>query len=166
MVIDTSALVAIALRGPTRQRLLDVIGSASLRIISAMSLLEAGMVLRARWGEAGLTVLDRVVGELVNEVVPFDEIQARRPLPRLRALEKGWGIGRSSISETAPCMRWRHCEVSRCWRRATISRPRISASTRCSDARAGAEVATAGRLAQPRRPDGLTSAGATSRFQI
>ena len=49
------------------------------------------MVLRARWGEAGLTVLDRVVGELVNEVVPFDEIQARRAIAAFARFGKGMG---------------------------------------------------------------------------
>jgi ribonuclease VapC len=91
MVIDTSALVAIALRGPTRQRLLAVIETASGRIMSSVSLLEAGMVLRARRGETGLTVLDRMVETLVNEVVPFDDAQARRAIAAFARFGKGMG---------------------------------------------------------------------------
>jgi len=48
MVIDTSALIAIALGEPSRDSLLDAIELAPKRIISSVSLLEAGMVLRAR----------------------------------------------------------------------------------------------------------------------
>jgi ribonuclease VapC len=91
MVIDTSALLAIALREPARHRLLDVIGSASVRIISAASLLEAGIVLRSRWGETGLAVLNQMVGELVNEVVPFDDAQARQAITAFARFGKGMG---------------------------------------------------------------------------
>src|ERR1035437_6014509 len=91
MVIDTSALLAISLREPPRQRLLDVIGSASVRIISAASLLEAGIVLRSRWGETGLAVLNQMVGELVNEVVPFDETQARQAITAFARFGKRMG---------------------------------------------------------------------------
>ena len=91
MVIDTSALVAIALREPTRQRLLDVIEAANSRILSSASLLEAGMVLRARRGEPGLTGLYQFVDKLVDEVVPFDEIQARRAIAAFARFGKGMG---------------------------------------------------------------------------
>lgn len=91
MVIDSSAIVAIALREPTRQRLLDVIESASNRIISSVSLLEAGMVLRARRGETGLTVLYQFVDKLVDEVVPFDDAQARSAIAAFARFGKGMG---------------------------------------------------------------------------
>ena len=91
MVIDTSAIVAVALREPTRQRLLDVIEAANNRILSSASLLEAGMVLRARRGEHGLTELYQFVDKLVNEVVPFDEAQARRAIAAFARFGKGMG---------------------------------------------------------------------------
>ena len=50
MVIDTSALIAIMLGERSRQTLLNEIEAAAERIISSVSLLEAGMVLRARLG--------------------------------------------------------------------------------------------------------------------
>jgi hypothetical protein len=40
-----------------------------------MSLLEAGMVLRARLDERAVSLLYQLVDELVSEVVPFDETQ-------------------------------------------------------------------------------------------
>jgi len=52
MVIDTSALVAISLGEPSRKRLLDALETATDRVLSSVSLLEAGMVLRARWARA------------------------------------------------------------------------------------------------------------------
>jgi len=46
MVIDMSVLIAIALGVPTRGRLLDALASEPGRVLSAMSLLEARLILR------------------------------------------------------------------------------------------------------------------------
>ena len=59
MVIDTSALIAIALGEPSRERLLEALEPAADRVLSSMSLLEAGMVLRARLGESAVNFLYR-----------------------------------------------------------------------------------------------------------
>ena len=91
MVIDTSALVAIALEEPSRQRLLDAMEPARGRILSLVSLLEAGMVLRARLGEAALPLLYQLVDELVSEIVPFDEPQARLAIAAFGRYGKGMG---------------------------------------------------------------------------
>jgi ribonuclease VapC len=56
-----------------------------------MSLLEAGMVLRARLGESAVGLLYQLVEELVSEVVPFDEIQARLALTAFGRFGKGMG---------------------------------------------------------------------------
>jgi ribonuclease VapC len=91
MVIDTSALLAIALAEPSQQPLLDAIEAAAGRIISAVSLLEAGTVLRARLGETALPFLYRLVEELGSEVVPFDEMQARLAITAFGRFGKGMG---------------------------------------------------------------------------
>ena len=91
MVIDTSALLAIALGEPTRQRLLDALESTDSRIMSSISLLEAGIVLRARNGEAALVLLYQLVSELVSEVIPFDEAQARTAITAFGRFGKGMG---------------------------------------------------------------------------
>ncbi len=52
MVIDTSALLAIFLAEPERRSLLDQITQAETRRISAANVLETGIVLEARKGEA------------------------------------------------------------------------------------------------------------------
>jgi ribonuclease VapC len=91
MVIDTSALIAIALGEPTRKRLLDALETAADRVLSSVSLLEAGMVLRARLGESAAGLLNQLVEELVSEVVPFDEIQARLAIAAFGRFGKGMG---------------------------------------------------------------------------
>jgi len=91
MVIDTSALIAIALREASRQALLDEIESAPGRVISSVSLLEAGMVLRARLGERAIPLLYQLVEELGAEVVPFDGMQARLGVAAFGRFGKGMG---------------------------------------------------------------------------
>jgi ribonuclease VapC len=91
MVIDTSALIAIALGEPSREPLLDALVTAAGRVLSSVSLLEAGMVLRARLGESAVSLLNQLVDELVSEVVPFDEIQARLAIAAFGRFGKGMG---------------------------------------------------------------------------
>ena len=91
MVIDTSVLIAIALGEPPRERLLDALETAADRVLSSMSLLEAGMVLRARLGEGAVRLLYQLVDELVSEVAPFDEIQARLAVTAFGRFGKGMG---------------------------------------------------------------------------
>jgi len=91
MVIDTSALLAIALGEPSRGRLLDALDRETSRLLSSISLLEAGMILRARSGESAAGLLYQLAGELVSEVVPFDEAQARLATAAFGRFGKGMG---------------------------------------------------------------------------
>ena len=91
MIIDTSALLAISLGEPSRERLLDALETEVDRVLSSMSLLEAGIVLRARLGESAVSFLYQLVDELVSEVVPFDEIQARLAITAFGRFGKGMG---------------------------------------------------------------------------
>jgi ribonuclease VapC len=91
MVIDTSALIAIALAEPSRERLLDALETAADRVLPAMSLLEAGIVLRARLGESAVGLLYQLVDHLVSEVIPFDGIQARLAIAAFGRFGKGMG---------------------------------------------------------------------------
>ncbi|MGA8151539.1 MAG: type II toxin-antitoxin system VapC family toxin [Terriglobales bacterium] len=72
MVIDTSALLAIFLAEPERKQFLDLILQASDRRISAANLLETGIVLEARRGEAAGREFDLFVVRTNLEVVPVD----------------------------------------------------------------------------------------------
>jgi ribonuclease VapC len=89
MAVDTSALVPIALGEPSRPRLLDALETARVRALSAVSLLEAGMVLRACLGPAASALLYQLVSDLVTEVVPFDEPQATRAVEAFGRFGKG-----------------------------------------------------------------------------
>ena len=91
MVIDTSALVAIALRDASRQALLDEIEAAPGRRISSVSLLESGMVLRARLGAGAVPLLYQLVEELGAEVIAFDGMQARLGIAAFGRFGKGMG---------------------------------------------------------------------------
>lgn len=72
MVIDTSALVAIFLAEPERKPFLDLILATGTRLISAANLLETGIVLEARRGEAAGREFDLFVVRANLEVVSVD----------------------------------------------------------------------------------------------
>jgi ribonuclease VapC len=76
MVIDSSALIAILLDEPDRASLQVSIDGDPLRLISAVTKLEAGMVIAGRLGIEGATRLDRLLREIAATIVPFDEHQA------------------------------------------------------------------------------------------
>jgi len=75
MVVDTSALLAIFLAEPERKQFLDVITQGDIRCISAANVLEAGIVLEARRGEAAGREFDLFLNQAKLEVVPVDSDQ-------------------------------------------------------------------------------------------
>jgi ribonuclease VapC len=91
MVIDTSALIAIALGEPTQAALLAAIEHSTSRELSSVSLLEAGIILRSRLGEKSVPLLYRLVQELGCEVVPYDEPQAKAAIAAFGRFGKGMG---------------------------------------------------------------------------
>ncbi len=58
VVLDTSALIAILQNEPEAGALLASLESADLRYVSAASVVEAGIVLQARFGDHGERELD------------------------------------------------------------------------------------------------------------
>jgi ribonuclease VapC len=85
MVIDTSALIAILFNEPDADRFDTVIADAPTRLISTVSVLEAGMVVESRYGELGGIELDRLLHRARIEIVPFtvDQLdEARRAFRR------------------------------------------------------------------------------------
>ena len=91
MVIGTSALIAIALGEPPRASPLDAIKSAATRRISAVTLLDTGIVLRARSGKPSVPLLYELIAELAIEVVSFDQAQARLAIAAFARFGKGMG---------------------------------------------------------------------------
>jgi ribonuclease VapC len=91
MVVDTSALVAIALFEPERPALLAAMKSAATRSLSSVSLLEAGIVLRARSGAQSVPSMYELVEEIDCKIVPFDEAQAKAAIAAFGRFGKGMG---------------------------------------------------------------------------
>ena len=75
MVVDTSALLAIFLAEPERRQFLDAITQGDTRHISAANVLETGIVLEARRGEAAGREFDLFLHHAKFEVVPVDSDQ-------------------------------------------------------------------------------------------
>ena len=72
MIVDSSVLVAIVLREAGWEALVDTL-SAGHAGAGAPTLAEAGMVLTARLGPRGRSLLARVVQEAAIAVVPFTD---------------------------------------------------------------------------------------------
>jgi ribonuclease VapC len=77
MIVDTSALIAIALGEPETIRLLKRLHEAPTRRISIASVLEACLVLVGRLGEGGRSELEALLRQLDIDVVPVDLEQGR-----------------------------------------------------------------------------------------
>jgi len=75
MVIDTSALMAMLTREPAADRLVQAVEADRTRLVSAATVVEASLVLLARYGEAGDQQLDRLLYSIGAEVVPVGEEQ-------------------------------------------------------------------------------------------
>src|SRR5579863_8587002 len=90
MVIDTSALVAIFLAEPERKPFLDLILATGTGLISAANLLETGIVLEARRGEAAGREFCPFVGRANLGVVSV----VVEPVERARWAWRRYGKGR------------------------------------------------------------------------
>jgi ribonuclease VapC len=76
MVIDSSALIAILRGEPERHAFQNAILSDSIRLVSAVTKLEASMVAIGRRGPDAAYDVAALVRDLGVQVVPFDERQA------------------------------------------------------------------------------------------
>ena len=89
MVIDTSALVAVLLQEPEAPRIAQAIEAASVRLLSAASLLEASIVIESRKGEEGARDLDLLLYRAGIEIVAVDQNQAEIARRGWRQFGKG-----------------------------------------------------------------------------
>jgi ribonuclease VapC len=94
MVIDTSAIVAIALDEPEAASFERKIADDPIRLISAATVFEAGMVLEAKLGEAGGAELDLWLHKVGVEIVPVDAEHA----DQARRAWRRFGRGRHAAS--------------------------------------------------------------------
>lgn len=89
IVVDTSAVLAIIQGEPEANEFLDIIRQADRVVISAVSMLEAGMLLRSRRGPSGPDDLTAIIDGMAIEVVPFDGALAAGALDAFGRYGKG-----------------------------------------------------------------------------
>jgi ribonuclease VapC len=91
MVIDASAVLAWLKHEPERERIVAALEAHKVRRISAVSLLEANIVVRAREHHTMPGKLQRFLEEIDAIVMPFDEQQARLADDAFQRYGKGQG---------------------------------------------------------------------------
>jgi ribonuclease VapC len=89
IVLDSSALIAILLHEPEREQFFDLIAATSSRLISAVTVIESGMVAYGRAKGPGLAELTDLLAVIDAEIVPFDEEQARLAIDAFIRYGKG-----------------------------------------------------------------------------
>ena len=89
MVIDTSVIIAIVQDEPDARALTERISEARVRLISAVSVLEAGIIAESRKGPDGAGDLDALLRRFEMDVVPFDAEQAGVAREGFRRFGKG-----------------------------------------------------------------------------
>lgn len=90
MTLDTSAILAVLQNEAERAEFVSLMEQASRRLISAVSVLEAAMVLEGRKGDDAGTDLDLFLQRASIETVAFDQEQ----LTLARSVFRRFGKGR------------------------------------------------------------------------
>jgi ribonuclease VapC len=89
MVIDTSALTAILRKEPDRDALLKALVRAPTRLVSAVTALEAAMVVEGRYGPEAGADLELLLYTSRVRIVPFDAEQSSVAVRAWRKYGKG-----------------------------------------------------------------------------
>jgi ribonuclease VapC len=76
MVIDTSALIALLSMEPESARLAGAIESDETRLVSAATVVEAGLVVESRFGADGGRELDLLIAKAAMSIEPVTAQQA------------------------------------------------------------------------------------------
>lgn len=88
MIVDSSALIGVLLRQAGHEALLDRL-AAGPSGVGAPTLAETGIVLQARLGILGWTLLARLVEEAEMVIIPFTEQHAAVAVDAYRRYGKG-----------------------------------------------------------------------------
>lgn len=89
MVIDTSAIVAILLDEPERARFNRLIEADDVRLISAVTRVEAAFVVEGRRREVGRVALANLLSQISAEIVAVTPAQAELACEAFRRYGKG-----------------------------------------------------------------------------
>ena len=89
IVTDTSALAAVLLAEPDAAIYRTAIDGADRCVLSAVSLLEIGLVLRTRQGSGAMVLLDNYLTRVAIEIAAFDHLQAKVAIAAFDRYGKG-----------------------------------------------------------------------------
>ena len=89
IALETSALIAILQNEPERDQYFEVIIDALPALVSAVSVLEAGIVMHAKHGPDGITDLQDFLHFIEADIIPFDADQARLAINAFATYGKG-----------------------------------------------------------------------------
>lgn len=89
MVVDTSAIMAILNGEAEADAFINLLERDTVRLISAVSVHEAGILVQSRKGDDGAAALDAFIREADFEVRSFDAEQAILARRAFRAFGKG-----------------------------------------------------------------------------
>jgi ribonuclease VapC len=89
MIIDSSAILAVICQEPRYERIIHQLAASPVTRIGAPTQLEAGIVLTARFGPRGKTVLARFLQENSILTVSFGEAHASAALDAYSRFGKG-----------------------------------------------------------------------------
>ena len=89
MVVDTSALVAVLQTEPEADALTEAMLAAVSPRVSSATLVEAGIVMQGRHGDAGSRGLDTLLAQVRAEVVPLTAAHAAAAREAFRRFGKG-----------------------------------------------------------------------------
>src|SRR5579863_6978076 len=122
MVIDTSALAAIFFHEPEREAFRNAIVAASSRLISAATVLEAGMVIEGRRGGGAGREFDLFIVRAQIKIVPNDAELADLARSAWRKYGKGRHPAGLNFGDCFSYTPWRKPPANRCWPRARFCR--------------------------------------------
>ncbi len=88
MVIDSSAIIAILQLEPELEQFAKAISSDPVRLLSAATMVEIGILLIAH-SDAAYQEFEQLVADIEIEIVPVDEQQSRIALDAFRRYGKG-----------------------------------------------------------------------------
>jgi ribonuclease VapC len=90
MVVDSSALIAVVLGEPEAEAILDTMSSSAVSVhVSAVSVVEASIVLESRQGPDATRDLDLLMVGVDADTVPVDKAQAELAFMAWKRFGKG-----------------------------------------------------------------------------
>ena len=89
MIVDTSALLAIVFKEPGHEELIQKISGAEYLGVGTPTLAETGIVLGARLGGGGKTILARLCQELGLVQIPFGDAHWREAVDAYERFGRG-----------------------------------------------------------------------------